>query len=766
VNGSYVVNSLPSTFNSFQDYRRMFIPLFLHELWSSLSREVAEKEERGNEDKLPVIIQEIKPRERDSRFTTFQCCSLLTESEARKDPGQDGTFVTINLSYNIGDTNGAKEIRQTFGHVREINKTRLGDYVFGENERIQRDLIMAKKKSKDAKYWVKYSIRTKTSLLGAKEKRSICITKPVIVQFLARIKPDLRKAQAMLDLPKSKLFSCIVNPDNKSLAVRASNGALHPNIKDLAQFRQLNDNQRRVVVGVTRSCLEDNESKISLVQGPPGTGKSKTIVGIILQLISARLNSRENAENVRKDKHRVPRILVCAPSNAAVDNLGLKLADVKESLPESKQFTFVRLGVVKSMHPEVQKYSFDTILEKMVNSDIRQIKSSNSLEVDEKNKQQQANRLYDEKIRAENQGSTDLAAKLERDYKEVMKEKDRIRSCLNKPLDRKQRHLIEQNATKRLMCDVDIVLTTLSSSLNQVMDNYFVKENGTSRDKDKFRDISVCIMDEASQCTEPEALIPLKLRFNKLVMVGDHEQLPATVMSQKAKNYGYQQSLFGRLIKLSSGMSGEDCRSPVLRLTTQYRMHNEISLWPSKRFYGGLLTPGDQKRDSVLAPYTLLDIVAKENNDKGSLSNEAECRLAVDVAQALRKLTNNKHLSIGIITFYAKQKANISLEIQNRRIPGVDVNTVDGYQGSERDIIIISSVRSGGCSIGFLESRERLNVALTRAKLALVLIGDLNTLKTSEMWDELIKNARLRNVVVDMAKGPRLEEVLRKKIAS
>ena len=85
-------------------------------------------------------------RERDSRFTTLQCCSLLTESEASDDPGQNETFVIINLSYNIKDTNnGAKEIWQTFGHVREINKTRLGDYVFGENERIQRDLIMDKK---------------------------------------------------------------------------------------------------------------------------------------------------------------------------------------------------------------------------------------------------------------------------------------------------------------------------------------------------------------------------------------------------------------------------------------------------------------------------------------------------------------------------------------------------------------------------------------------------------------------------------------------
>lgn len=508
VNGQYNVQPLPGKFDSFEDYRRLFIPLFLHELWSSVSRELAEKEERGAEDSLPVIIQEVKPQTHSARFTTFICCSLLTEAEARRDSGQDGTFVTIGVSYILKDSKGAKEIRPTFGHVKEVIKTRLEDYKFNENEHVQRDAIIDKKKSKDIKYWVRYTIRTKARLDDSDKRKLVVGNKPIIVRFLARIKPDLRKAQAMLDLPRSKLFTSIVSPSLRTLAVRTANaGALHPNIKDLSQFAGLNDIQRRVVVGVTRSCLEDpTEPKVCLVQGPPGTGKSTTIIGILLQLISARLSATENLES-RKDRHRVPRVLVCAPSNAAVDTLTLKLADVKESLPETKQFSFVRLGVVKSMHPDVQKYSFDSVLDKMVTADTRQIKSANSLESDEKSKQQQANKLYADKLSAEQAGNKDMAAKLERDYKEVMREKDRIRSCLNKPLDRKQRQTIEWNATQRLMCEVDIVLATLSSSTNQVMDNYFIKEAGIQRDKERFRDFSVCIIDEASQCVEPEVNI-------------------------------------------------------------------------------------------------------------------------------------------------------------------------------------------------------------------------------------------------------------------
>ena len=106
------------------------------------------------------------------------------------------------------------------------------------------------------------------------------------------------------------------------------------------------------------------------------------------------------------------------------------------------------------------------------------------------------------------------------------------------------------------MADADVILSTLSSSLNREMDAYFVKGVGTSRTVGSIRPISVCIMDEASQCVEPEALIPFKLGFIKLVMVGDHEQLPATVTSMKAKKFGYQQSLFGRLFSFLTGGGG------------------------------------------------------------------------------------------------------------------------------------------------------------------------------------------------------------------
>ena len=113
-------------------------------------------------------------------------------------------------------------------------------------------------------------------------------------------------------------------------------------------------------------------------------------------------------------------------------------------------------------------------------------------------------------------------------------------------------------------------------------------------------------MDEASQCVEPEALIPLKLGFTKLIMVGDPEQLPATVSSIEAKNKAFNVSLFSRIFKTFE----HEENSPIQKLTVQYRMHSEIMTWPNQYFYGGILRQGDQNRNFPLVNYKVILLFA------------------------------------------------------------------------------------------------------------------------------------------------------------
>jgi len=299
----------------------------------------------------------------------------------------------------------------------------------------------------------------------------------------------------------------------------------------------------------------------------------------------------------------------------------------------------------------------------------------------------------------------------------------------------------------------------LSSSLNREMEKYFVQGYTGERTMEAARKINICIMDEASQCVEPEALIPFKLGFRKLVMVGDHEQLQATVTSVKAKEMEYQQSLFGRLVSFLThgGHSDKEnagstppmshTRSPILRLDTQYRMHPDIVLWPNKYFYGGVLNTGTSKMENKLVPYLFLDVEGEAVTERGNCSNKSEEKVIIDLVKMIRDI-HGKSPNMGIITFYSKQKTNISLELQNQKLNSarIAVNTVDGFQGSEKDVILISCVRAGSGGIGFLHDRRRLNVALTRAKKTLIIVGNSETLKVNPMWSQLIEDAKTRFV--------------------
>jgi len=436
-----------------------------------------------------------------------------------------------------------------------------------------------------------------------------------------------------------------------------------------------------------------------------------------------------------------------APSNAAVDQLAIKLIDLQSQIPEQMRFKLLRLGVNHSMHPSVKPFSFDLVVRQHKVALERQHKSSDSLEKDKRSKQISAENLLSDQRRAEEKGERDLAAKLKRDHREKRDQIEKINNELRKPLGGKVQKDIDRIAIEKSLAEADVILTTLSSSLTSYMEKYLVDGVGTSKSVGPLRPVSVCIMDEASQCVEPEALIPLKFGFCKLVMVGDHEQLPATVTSRKAQEYNYKQSLYQRLIQSISSVPGP---SPVWRLETQYRMHPDIANWPARYFYGGKLAhaaPGLASNLS-LTPFTVLHVEGKTEQTNGGYWNKVEEKVVLATIDAVKSLVGEE-LNIGVITFYAKQKQNIITEVMKRRISEVRVNTVDGFQGSERDVIIISCVRSGtGSSIGFLNDDQRLNVALTRAKHCLVLVGDTSALReASELWQKFVSNAESRNIV-------------------
>jgi senataxin len=251
--------------------------------------------------------------------------------------------------------------------------------------------------------------------------------------------------------------------------------------------------------------------------------------------------------------------------------------------------------------------------------------------------------------------------------------------------------------------------------------------------------VDVLIVDEASQCTEPEALIPLKFQPKKCLHVGDPKQLPATVISLVAKERSYDDSMMLRMMEL--------CRQAFQMLSVQYRMHPAICDWPSSRYYKGQLrsSPGLADRPSPLAdapiaalyktPCIFFDVKGDERRDVGyskSIDNPKEAEALIRALSLLLPYLAGKE--IGVITFYAAQVVLLKNRFRTIKAPhkdNVTISTVDSFQGEEKDIIFLSTVRA--CQdVGFLKDIRRLNVAITRPRHHLYIFGNGSALMASK----------------------------------
>eukprot|EP00929_Paragymnodinium_shiwhaense_P051789 TRINITY_DN26007_c0_g1_i1.p1 TRINITY_DN26007_c0_g1~~TRINITY_DN26007_c0_g1_i1.p1 ORF type:complete len:1401 (-),score=313.77 TRINITY_DN26007_c0_g1_i1:402-4604(-) len=264
------------------------------------------------------------------------------------------------------------------------------------------------------------------------------------------------------------------------------------------------------------------------------------------------------------------------------------------------------------------------------------------------------------------------------------------------------------------------------------------------------------IIDEAAQAMETSVLIPLNAAdCKRCILVGDDRQLPPTVFTPQAEERGFSRPLFERLRLLGS---------TALMLSEQYRMAPQISAWPRKYFYGGQLLDGagmERKRRRPLhkvCPQLLFIDLASSFATKlqsGSWTNEEEARACVAVVNKLFQASKElgepleKSKDIGVITFYTGQQAAIRQYLTQRKgqeqsIPSEAVRTVDAYQGGECEIIVLSTVRAPDVNkirptnVGFISDERRINVALTRAKSILVVIGHWQTLSTNKTWSDFI----------------------------
>jgi regulator of nonsense transcripts 1 len=430
---------------------------------------------------------------------------------------------------------------------------------------------------------------------------------------------------------------------------------------------------------------------LSLIQGPPGTGKTLTSASIVYHL------RKQNESNKKQDGKG--QVLVCAPSNVAVDQLaekisrtGLKVVRMAAKSRESEGVTMKSVEKL-SLHHMVKYY--------------------------------------------EGPGGKDL-----RRYQLL---KDETGELVAKDLN-KYKALVRR-IEREILTEADVICCTCVGA-------------GDPRLKDfRFHQL---LIDESTQSMEAECLIPIVMGVKQLVLVGDHCQLGPVVMCKKAANAHLTRSLFERLVWMGS-------HRPKL-LSLQYRMHPALSEWPSVTFYEGQLQNGvaEEERNLEHLPElqtALFDGIpmkfiisngAEEIAGGGtSYLNRMEATMVEKLVTLMMKAGSLPE-EIGVITPYQGQRSHVSTHMilhgaMTRSLyEEVEVASVDSFQGREKDFIILSCVRSNeNQGIGFLRDPRRLNVALTRARYGVIIIGNARLLMKNQLWNTLLRHLSDREAILE-----------------
>jgi|1048.fasta_scaffold00140_6 ATP-dependent RNA/DNA helicase IGHMBP2 len=479
---------------------------------------------------------------------------------------------------------------------------------------------------------------------------------------------------------------------------------LHLSIDAETKPDHLNASQQTAVEAILAN------KDIVIIHGPPGTGKTTTVVAAITQLAQ-----RENT------------ILVTAPSNTAADLLTERIAE--------KGLQVVRIGNISRVDDAVIEHTLEALLSNHPESkNIRKVK----LQAAEYRRQSQRfKRTFGaEERRERNQ------------LKEQAKELDAWAQTL------------EDRLVDEILSGANAIVSTLVGAANPILNRY------------KFR---TCIIDEAAQALEPACWIPIA-KCSRLVLAGDPFQLPPTVKSRDAAKGGLAHTLIERAITLLP--------TRVYLLQTQYRMNQAIMNFSNQWFYDGQLSAAsfvgdrrllalDDKGETltVFDPVVFVDtagcgfeeklITASNSRSQSRFNQEEALLLREHLLQLTRTFEHTGNFpDIGILSPYREQINFLEETLRTDPILGemllrtptnnyptyrkkhatISVNTIDGFQGQERDVIYISLVRSNTKNeIGFLSDYRRMNVAMTRARKLLVIIGDSSTIGNNKFYQALLE---------------------------
>ena len=418
---------------------------------------------------------------------------------------------------------------------------------------------------------------------------------------------------------------------------------------------------------------------VAVVHGPPGTGKTTTLVQAIKILAE-----REGT------------VLVTAPSNTAVDLLTERLA--------AEELQVVRVGNISRVDEQLIRHTLEGRL-----SEHPESKNIKKVKIQAAEYRRQAKRF-----------KRHFGAAEQRERRHLFQQAGELEAWANQLEDR----LIDQ-----ILSSAQVITCTLIGSAHKVLDR---------------RHFRTVVIDEAAQALEPATWVPL-LKAGKVVLAGDPFQLPPTVKSPEAQRRGLNVTLIEKCLK----------RLPeVSLLNVQYRMHQAIMGFSNERFYGGILRAAEAVREHRLPAGPARSVVFIDtagcgfdeqlNEEYRSRYNPEEFHILCEhLYQLTESLREHPSPSYALISPYREQVVHMETVVREdarlQELP-LAVNTIDGFQGQEKDVVYISLVRSNRQGqIGFLSDYRRMNVAMTRARKLLVVVGDSATIGGHEFYGAFLE---------------------------
>lgn len=413
---------------------------------------------------------------------------------------------------------------------------------------------------------------------------------------------------------------------------------------------------------------------VAIVHGPPGTGKTTTLV-----------------EAVYETLHRENQVLVCAQSNMAVDWISEKLVD--------RGVSVLRIGNPSRVNDKMLSFTYERRFES--HPDYPQLWS----------------------IR---KAIRELYARSRKGA-----EREAIRQKINSLKDRATE--LEIRINESLFSEARVIACTLVGSANRLLTGQ------------KF---GTLFIDEAAQALEAACWIPIR-KADRVILAGDHCQLPPTVKAPEALRAGLGHTLMQTIVKSKP--------DTVSLLKLQYRMNDEIMRFSSEWFYGGMLQSAPEvKYRSILDFDTPIEWINTEGLDCNEefigenygRINKSEAELSIEqlkgyITKIGRERFLDERIDVGMISPYKAQVQYLRRLVRNDAFfkpyrQAITINTVDGFQGQERDVILISLVRANEeGQIGFLNDLRRMNVAITRARMKLIILGDASTLTRHAFYKKL-----------------------------